>query len=157
MKSLQKTAFVIIILALSLMGCGEAGSVGIFVSDDEDIQGKAASAAESLFLVPVHREYHESSAFAKTEDHLSVFVVYSSGVTRKVPLDEIEIILEKTILADDTPYSFKSAGEKQVVVNYGNLTAQYAIIVRSSTETPDGLSPSTPSGGTSVGIDIKWK
>jgi hypothetical protein len=85
-----------------------------------------------------------------------VFVVYNSGVTRKISLDEVEIILEKTILADDTPYSFKSAGEKEVIVNYGTLTAKYIIIVRSSTETPDspGSTPST--GGTSVGIGVKW-
>jgi hypothetical protein len=138
LKSLQKTTFVSIVLALSLMGCAEAGSVGIFVSDD--IQGKAVTAAQSLFPVPVRREYSlESSAFAKTEEHLSVFVVYSSGITQKIPLNEVEIMLEKTTLADNTPYSFKSAGEKQVVVHYENLTAKYIIIVRSGTETPAGI------------------
>jgi hypothetical protein len=55
------------------------------------------------------------------------------------------------------PYSFKSAGEKEVIVNYETLTAKYIIIVRSDTETPDSPGSPPSSGGTSVGIDIKWK
>jgi hypothetical protein len=55
LKSLQKTAIAGIFLALSLMGCAQAGGVGIFVSNDEDIQEKALTGAQSLFPVPVHR------------------------------------------------------------------------------------------------------
>jgi hypothetical protein len=151
MESLQKIGFPGIVLALFLMGCGEAGNAGIFVSDA--IQGKDAL-AQSLIPVPVHWEYDESSTFAKTEDHLSVFVVYRTGITSKLSLDETEIMLEDTTLVEDTPYSFTSPGEKEVVVSYGTLSARYAIIVRSGV--PNGLGP-TPSGGTSVDIDIQWE
>jgi hypothetical protein len=150
MESLRKTAFLGIVLALSLTGCGDADTGGIFVTDA--IQGKAAL-ARSLIPVPVHREYHIDSPFAKTEDHLSVFVVYGTGSTRQVSLDETGIMLENTLLADDTPYSFKSPGEKQVVVSYGALSAQYAIIVRSDTADESGSTP----GGTTVDIDIRWE
>ncbi|MDR2071714.1 MAG: hypothetical protein LBP81_09910, partial [Treponema sp.] len=63
-----------------------------------------------------------------------------------------------TILTDDTPYTFKSAGEKEAAVTYGTLTARYFIIVRSDTETPagSGSGSASSSGGASIGIDIQW-
>lgn len=121
------------------MGCS-----GIFVTGDT-----GGSAAQSLIPVPVHREYTESSTFAKTEDHLSVFAVYRGGATRKVPLDETEVTLENTVLNGDTPHAFLGPGEKEVVVSYGNLSARYVIVVGNGSG-----SPST--GGTSVGIEITW-
>ncbi|MHB9293946.1 hypothetical protein Holit_03065 [Hollandina sp. SP2] len=139
-------------LVLPFIGCGPT----IFVPEG-GIEGKALkSQGLSLILVPVHREYPESSSFAKTEDHLGVFVVDSQGSTQKVPLNETQVTLEDTVLVDEEPYVFTSPGEKTVSVSYGDLHAQYTIIVRSGTASADDTS-STPSGGTSIAIDIIWK
>jgi hypothetical protein len=155
MKLLQKTEFFCVILILSLMGCAAAGNSTIFTIE-ESTETALISRAVSLIPVPVHREYHEASIFAKTEEHLSVFAVYRNGNTQKLSLDEIEIMLEQTLLSSDTPHVFKSPGEKEVALSYGTLSAQYTIIVRSSTEHPG--SPSSPSpGDTTIAIDIQWK
>lgn len=155
MKELEKRAVFSLILALSLMGCDSPAN-SVFVIDAEQ-EKETASQAASLFPVPVRREYLESAAFAKTEEHLSVFAVYSNGNAWKIPLDQTEVMIEQTLLDGDAPYHFASAGEKEVAVRYGSLSARYAIIVRSSTENPGGTNPAPPSGGTSVDIEIKWK
>jgi hypothetical protein len=152
MRSLQKTGFFLYMLVLSFMGCGPT----IFVPEG-GIEGKALkSQGLSLILVPVHREYQESSSFAKTGDHLTVFLVDSQGSTQKVPLDETQVMLEDTVLVDEEPYVFTSPGEKTVTVSYKDLSAQYTIIVRSGTTSPEDPG-SAPSGGTSIAIDIIWK
>ncbi|MDR3115943.1 MAG: hypothetical protein LBU25_10540, partial [Treponema sp.] len=111
--------------------------------------------AVSLIPVPFQWEYAEDATFTKSEEHLSVFAVYRNGSTQKVSLDEIELMLEQTLI-DSSPHAFKSPGEKDVALSYGNLSAQYTIIVRSNTETAQGGN-GAPVGDTSLTIDIQWK
>ncbi|MDR1301870.1 MAG: hypothetical protein LBK43_05310 [Treponema sp.] len=157
MKLLPKTDVLLILLALSLIGCSAAGSGSLFVI--EAVPEEAlVSPIVSLIPVPVHREYHEAATFAKTEEHLGVFAVYHNGNTQKFPLDKIAIMLEQTLITSTEPHAFNGTGEKEVTLTYQNLSAQYTIIVRSDTETPGAVSPSTPGGGdTSLVIDIQWK
>ncbi|MDR1986094.1 MAG: bacterial Ig-like domain-containing protein [Treponema sp.] len=151
MRSLQKTGFFLYMLVLSFMGCGPT----IFVPDGE-LEGKAlTSQGFSLILFPVHREYPEFSSFAKTEDHLTVFLVNKQGSTQKVPLAATKVTVEDTVLVDEEPYFFETPGEKTVTVSYKDLSAQYTIIVRSGTA-GSGDPGSAPSGGTSIAIDIIW-
>jgi hypothetical protein len=155
MEALQKTRLFSILLALFFIGCGNVDNTTIF-DIHENPERPWSSQIVSLFPVPVHREYHESATFAKTEDHLSVFAVYNNGNTQKLSLGETQLTLEETLLADGVPYFFKSPGEKVVALSYGTLNAQYTIIVRSSTENPGGTNPNTPQGGTTIDIEIKW-
>ncbi|MDR2446020.1 MAG: hypothetical protein LBD58_01815 [Treponema sp.] len=153
MKLLRKISFLSITLLLSLMGCDYEANRTIFVNKEK----VAFTQSTSLFLVPVHREYLIDSTFAKTEEHLSAFLVYVNGNTWKAPLSETEIMLEEhLLLSEDDIHYFESAGEKTVAVSYGDLSAQYTIVVRSSGEDP-GLTPTTSSDGTSIGIEIIWK
>jgi hypothetical protein len=156
MKLLPKTDVLLILLAVSLMGCA-VGSGSLFVIEEVP-EDALISPVVSLIPVPVHREYHEAATFAKTEDHLGVFAVYYNGNTQKFPLDKIAIMLEQTLITSTEPHAFKGPGEKEVTLTYQNLSAQYTIIVRSSTENPGATTPATPgSGDTSLIIDIKWK
>jgi hypothetical protein len=136
------------------MGCSAAGTSSLFVIEEVP-EDALISQIVSLIPVPVHREYHEASTFAKTEDHLSVFAVYTNGSTQKLSLDNIEIMLEQTLITSDEPHTFKSPGEKELTLSYGPLNTQYTIIVRSSGEDPGG--PKPPQGDTSLIIDIQWK
>jgi hypothetical protein len=150
MKLLRKTGFLSIALVLSLIGCDYEANPTIFVNNEK----ASVTQTTSLFLVPVRREYLITDPFAKTEEHLSAFLVYINGNTRKVSLSETEITLEENRLVGEIPYYFESAGEKVVAATYGDLSAQYTIIVRSSADDPGLI---TPQGGTSIGIEIIWK
>jgi hypothetical protein len=113
----------------------------------------------SLQVFPVRREYAlEGDAIAKTEDHLSVFAVYSNGSTRAAPLRDTKVTLEEeepVILTEDEPHPFTSSGEKVVTVTYGAGNARYTIIVRSG-DVP-GLTPGPSSDdGTTIVFEPQW-
>ncbi|MDR2096689.1 MAG: hypothetical protein LBP76_14395 [Treponema sp.] len=148
-----------VMLVLSFSGCDST----IFATGDD--QGKALLRPVSLLPLPVRREYPYTggnpdlaSAFAKTEDHLSVFAVYRSGNTQKLSMDNIEIELEGEgsgiLLTTPDPYIFTTPGAKNVVVKYGGLSARYGIVVRQG---GGDLADPIDSGNTSVGIVILWE
>jgi hypothetical protein len=123
-----------IILALTFTNCRDAGTPTIFNTDEME----KALISQSLFLVPVYREYTLDSFFARTEKHLSVFVVYDSGDTKKIDLNETKILLEDATLDNDDPYRLTTPGPIDITVRYGSLSAQYTVIVRDETRSnPD--------------------
>jgi hypothetical protein len=147
-----------IILALTFTNCRDAGTPTIFNTDEME----KALISQSLFPVPAYREYKVNSSFARTEKHLSVFVVYDSGDTQKIALNKTEIWLEDAdatrvaTLVNDDPYPFRTPGPIAIIVNYGSLSARYTVIVRDDTGS-SGTGGSTPEPDeTAVSIDIKW-
>ncbi|MDR2397985.1 MAG: hypothetical protein LBD74_04395 [Spirochaetaceae bacterium] len=149
-------------LALAISSCDQ-NNQSIFHPDTDGkslfVQGAA------LFPVPVHREYLLTAPFAKTEEHLSVFLAFPDGTTQKIPLEETEIMLEQYMVANDTPHTFKSIGQKEVAISYETLNASYTVMVRNGIGNgddddgngDDGNSTESPSGDTSLEIEIKWE
>jgi hypothetical protein len=129
-----------IILALTFTNCRDAGTPTIFNTDEME----KALISQSLFLVPVYREYTLGYFFARTEAHLSVFVVYDSGDTQKIALNKTEIKLEDATLVTDAPYRLENPGSIDITVRYGSLSAQYTVIVRD--ETRSGPDPGNTGG-----------
>jgi hypothetical protein len=158
MKAIQRIMLPII-LALTFTNCRDAGTPTIFNTDEME----KALISQSLFPVPVYREYALDSSFARTEEHLSVFVVYDSGDTQKIALNKTEISLKDAdatlvaTLVTDAPHYFETPGEKEIIVRYGSLSARYTVIVRDDTGS-SGTGGSTPdTDETGLAIDIKWK
>jgi hypothetical protein len=149
MGFLPQRKFLNIMLVLSLMGCNPT----IFVADDTQMRARTSQGI-SLIAVPVHREYLLGAAFAKTEEHLSAFVVYPGGSTQKLSLDDVNLSLGNTPITGE-PYTLSVSGEQEVTIRYGDLQVSYFIIVRSGAGTP-GVSPD-PSGGTSIDLEIHWE
>jgi hypothetical protein len=152
----KKITVGIILAALSLLpGCEQIASPSLFantVGDTVFLNGA------SLLPVPVRREYNlKNDAIAKTEDHLTVFVVHTSGNIRKIALDQTEVFLGKDRITG-APYTFTSSGEKTVTVRYGDQEARYAIIVRSEDVGSSGgpSEGSSSSKGTSIGMEFIW-
>jgi hypothetical protein len=146
----------IILAALSLLsGCGQIAGPSLFVNTAGDALFLNGA---SLLPVPVRREYNlKDDAIAKTEDHLTVFVVHTTGNIRKIALDQTEVFLGEDQITG-APYAFTSAGEKTVTVRYGDQEARYAIIVRSEdVGSSGGSSGGSSSGkGTSIGMELTW-
>jgi hypothetical protein len=137
-----------------LGGCGAAGST--FAFNEETTTDPAFDQIVSLQVFPVRREYAlKGDAIAKTEMHLRVFAVYANGNTRQTPLQNTDVILEdpdESVLLEEKPHPFASAGEKLVTVNYGARSALYSIMVRS--EDVPGVPGSSSGGGISIIIDL---
>ncbi|MDR0760159.1 MAG: hypothetical protein LBF74_08620 [Treponema sp.] len=140
--------------ALSLLpGCEQIAGPSLFVNTED---GAVHLDGASLLPVPVRREYNlKNDAIAKTEDHLSVFVVHTSGDIRKIALDQTEVFLEENRITD-APYTFTSSGEKTVTVRYGDQEARYAVIVRSDDVGGSSSQESASGDGTSIGWELIW-
>jgi len=139
----------ILIAALAAASCGPPiGNIGGYGNDD------------LLWTVPNRVAYDLNDLFMRNSDY-QVFVSYR-GVIQHVPNNQVKVAVaedpdfsdEREYIPLDENYSLRTQGRKLIVVEYGELSADYSIEVRD----PFGLGGgggNNNSGGT--GIIIEWE
>ena len=138
----------ILIIALAAADCGPPiGNIGGY--GDTDL----------LWTVPNRVAYDLYDLFLRNSDY-QVFVSYR-GVIQYVPNDKVKVAIaedpdfsdEREYIPLDENYALRTQGRKLVLVEYGDLSADYSIEVRD----PFGLGGEGGAGSGGTGIIIEWE
>ena len=147
-KSRLYKIFIILIAALAAAGCGPPiGDIGGY--GDTDL----------LWTVPNRVAYDLNDLFMRNSDY-QVFVSYR-GVIQYVPNEKVKVSIaedpdfsdEREYIPLDENYALRTQGRKLVVVEYGEMSADYSIEVRDQF----GLGDNGGNESSGSGIIIEWE
>jgi hypothetical protein len=138
----------ILIVALAAVGCGPPiGDIGGY--GDTDL----------LWTVPNRVAYDLNDLFMRNSDY-QVFVSYR-GVIQYVPNEKVKVSIaedpdfseEREYIPLDENYALRTQGRKLVVVEYGEMSADYSIEVRNQF----GMGDNGGNENSGSGIIIEWE
>jgi len=114
--------FIIIMAAAVFVGCGGPFSLsgdGI-MSVTDNVRG------DSIIPVPSRWEYNLNDVFNKEQD-LSVYLNHTGGTLTRVPIGQVTVAVAGEPV--DSTYLFKSGGEKDITINYADMSTYYTVKV----------------------------